>query len=87
MPTDKENYQELWLKYYNIVVDILKAYNHITKDKILTAYFNFIEKVGEILNNNGLIDWWGLIMIDYDDIEFGYEEDEEWEYDCCEEFD
>lgn len=56
MPTEKENYQELWLKYYNIVVDILKAYNHITKDKILTADFNFVEEVGEILKDNGLVD-------------------------------
>ena len=56
LPTEKENYQELWLKYYNIVVDILKAYNHITKDKVLTADFNFVEKVGEILKDNGLVD-------------------------------
>lgn len=56
MPTEVQSLQELWLMYYNIVVDILKAYNHITKDKVLTADFNFIEKVGEILNNNGLID-------------------------------
>ena len=56
MPTENESYHELWLKYYNIVVDILRAYNHITKDKVLTADFNFVEEVGEILKVNGLVD-------------------------------
>ena len=32
MPTENESYHELWLKYYNIVVDILRAYNRITKE-------------------------------------------------------
>lgn len=56
MSTENENYKELWLKYYNVVVDILRAYNRITKDKILTADFNFVEEVGEILKNNDLVD-------------------------------
>lgn len=56
MPTENESYHELWLKYYNIVVDILRAYNRITKDKVLTADFNFVEEVGEILKANGLVD-------------------------------
>ena len=56
MPTENESYHELWLKYYNIVVDILRAYNRITKDKVLTADFNFVEEVGEILKTNGLVD-------------------------------
>lgn len=55
-PTENESYHELWLKYYNIVVDILRAYNHITKDKVLTADFNFVEEVGEIFKANGLVD-------------------------------
>ena len=56
MPTENESYHELWLKYYNIVVDILRAYNHITEDKVLTADFNFVEEVGDILKVNGLVD-------------------------------
>lgn len=56
MSTENENYKELWLKYYNIVVDILRAYNRITKDKILTADFNFVEEIGEVLKNNDLVD-------------------------------
>lgn len=56
MPTENESYHELWLKYYNIVVDILRAYNRITEDKILTADFNFVEEVGEIFKANGLVD-------------------------------
>lgn len=56
MPTENESYHELWLKYYNIVVDILRAYNHITEDKILTADFSFVEEVGEIFKANGLVD-------------------------------
>lgn len=56
MPTEVQSLQELWLMYYNIVVDILREYNHITKDKVLTADFNFVEKVGEILKDNGLVD-------------------------------
>ena len=56
MPTENESYHELWLKYYNIVVDILRAYNRITKDKVLTADFNFVEEVGEIFKVNGLVD-------------------------------
>lgn len=56
MPTENESYHELWLKYYNIVVDILRAYNHITNDKVLTADFNFVEEVGEIFKANGLVD-------------------------------
>lgn len=56
MPTENENYHELWLKYYNIVVDITRAYNHIVKDKILTADINFVEEVGTILKDNGLVD-------------------------------
>ena len=55
MPIENENYKELWLKYYNIVVDILRVYNRITKDKILTADFNFVEEVGEIFKNNNLV--------------------------------
>lgn len=54
--TDKESYEELWLKYYNIVVDIIKAYKHFVDDKILTADKNFTEEVGDILKENGLID-------------------------------
>lgn len=57
MPTDKENYQELWLKYYNIVVDITRAYNRVVKDKVLTADINFVEEIGNILKNNDLIDY------------------------------
>lgn len=56
MPTENENYRELWIKYYNIVVDILRAYNHITNNKVLTADFNFVEEVGEIFKVNGLVD-------------------------------
>ena len=56
MPTEVQSLQELWLMYYNIVVDILREYNQITKDKVLTADFNFVEKVGEILKDNGLVD-------------------------------
>lgn len=56
MPTENESYHELWLKYYNIVVDILRAYNRITEDKILTADFSFVEEVGEIFKANGLVD-------------------------------
>lgn len=37
------------------------------------------------------MDWWikEVNMGDYDDIELGYDDDNDydWEYDCCEEFD
>lgn len=35
------------------------------------------------------MDWWikEVNMGDYDDIELGYDDDDDWEYDCCEEFD
>ena len=56
MPTDKENYQELWLKYYNIVVDIIRAYNNITTGNVLKTDTNFVEEIGAILKDNNLID-------------------------------
>lgn len=44
MPTENENYQELWLHYYNILVGIIREYN-TNKDSPRI----FVQKVKEIL--------------------------------------
>ena len=51
MPTETQSLQELWLMYYNIVVDILKLY----KDRTITSE-DFTIEVGQILRDNKLID-------------------------------
>ena len=51
MPTEVQSLQELWLMYYNIVVDILKIYKDPT-----VADDDFTIKVGQILRDNKLID-------------------------------
>lgn len=60
MSTEKENYQELWLKYYNIVVDIIKTHKNMTNDWdsgiFLSPYTQFGCNVERILKNNDLID-------------------------------
>lgn len=51
MPTEVQSLQELWLMYYNIVVDILKLY----KDPTIYAD-DFVINVGQIFRDNKLID-------------------------------
>ena len=51
MPTETQSLQELWLMYYNIVVDILKLY----KDRTITSE-DFTIEVGQIFRDNKLID-------------------------------
>lgn len=47
----ENDYQELWLMYYNIVVDILKKYtDSYMSDK------DFRISVGQIFKNNKLVD-------------------------------
>ena len=60
MSTEKENYQELWLKYYNIVFDIIKTHKNMKNDWdssiFLSPYAQFGCNVERILKNNDLID-------------------------------
>lgn len=51
MPTEVQSLQELWLMYYNIVVDILKLYKDPT-----VADEDFRVNVGQIFKDNKLID-------------------------------
>lgn len=51
IPTEVQSLQELWLMYYNIVVDILKLY----KDRTITSE-DFTIEVGQIFKDNKLID-------------------------------
>lgn len=51
MPTEVQSLQELWLMYYNIVVDILKLYKDPT-----VADDDFTIGVGQIFKDNKLID-------------------------------
>lgn len=55
LPTEKENYEELWLKYYNIIVDIIRAYKNMDNHSNL-AYQMFGFDVEHILRENDLID-------------------------------
>ena len=51
MPTEVQSLQELWLMYYNIVVDILRDY----KDPTVTDE-DFRVNVGQIFKDNKLLD-------------------------------
>lgn len=51
MPTEVQSLQELWLMYYNIVVDILKLYKDPT-----VADDDFTISVGQIFKDNKLIE-------------------------------
>lgn len=51
MPTEVQSLQELWLMYYNIVVDILKLYKDPT-----VSDDDFTISVGQIFKDNKLID-------------------------------
>ena len=54
--TSQDNYKELWLLYYNTVVDILKVYRYRDENGKPYNGEEFHNKVEEVLKNRKIID-------------------------------